>query len=128
MVTNIAKVSQCTEIVFELTQYFILFSGQLLHNLAPQKLTSSLGDAPAEAAHYFTLSEIVDATNNFEKKIGSGGFGIVFYGRLNDGKEIAVKILTNDSFQGKREFTNEVRNTVNLNPFRYSLKNVRLFQ
>ncbi|KAH6825677.1 Leucine-rich repeat protein kinase family protein [Perilla frutescens var. hirtella] len=82
--------------------------GKIQHSLPPQKLGSSLGDTAAEAAHYFTLSEIEDATNNFARKIGSGGFGIVYYGRLQDGKEIAVKILTNDSFQGKREFSNEV--------------------
>ncbi|XP_057778995.1 probable LRR receptor-like serine/threonine-protein kinase At1g67720 [Salvia miltiorrhiza] len=81
--------------------------GESHHSLPPQKLASSLGDT-AEAAHYFTLSEIKDATNNFERKIGSGGFGVVYYGRLPDGKEIAVKLLTNDSFQGKREFSNEV--------------------
>ncbi|XP_011094724.1 probable LRR receptor-like serine/threonine-protein kinase At1g67720 [Sesamum indicum] len=82
--------------------------GKLQHGLPTQKLASSLGDTAAEAAHYFTLSEIEDATKNFERKIGSGGFGVVYYGRLKDGKEIAVKILTNDSFQGKREFSNEV--------------------
>ncbi|XP_041998714.1 probable LRR receptor-like serine/threonine-protein kinase At1g67720 isoform X2 [Salvia splendens] len=82
--------------------------GESPHNLPPQKLASSLGDTNTEAAHYFTLAEIKDATNNFERRIGSGGFGVVYYGRLPDGKEIAVKRLTNDSFQGKREFTNEV--------------------
>ncbi|KAL0375124.1 UNVERIFIED_CONTAM: putative LRR receptor-like serine/threonine-protein kinase [Sesamum radiatum] len=82
--------------------------GKLQHGLPTQKLASSLGDTAAEAAHYFTLSEIEDATKSFERKIGSGGFGVVYYGRLKDGKEIAVKILTNDSFQGKREFSNEV--------------------
>ncbi|KAK4481045.1 hypothetical protein RD792_011914 [Penstemon davidsonii] len=66
------------------------------------------GDYASEVAHYFTLTEIKDATKNFERKIGSGGFGVVYYGRLKDGKEIAVKILTNDTFQGKREFSNEV--------------------
>ncbi|KAL8484059.1 hypothetical protein ACS0TY_026670 [Phlomoides rotata] len=82
--------------------------GKSQHGLPPQKLASTLGDNAAEAAHYFPLSEIEDATKNFERKIGSGGFGVVYYGRLEDGREIAVKILTNDSFQGKREFSNEV--------------------
>ena len=91
--------------------YIWFLLGESPHNLPPQKLASSLGDTNAEAAHYFTLAEIKDATNNFERRIGSGGFGVVYYGRLADGKEIAVKRLTNDSFQGKREFTNEVRNT-----------------
>ncbi|KAL6507949.1 hypothetical protein OROGR_024144 [Orobanche gracilis] len=82
--------------------------GKFQHGLSAQKLMSSLGDTATEAAHYFSLSEIEVATKKFEKKIGSGGFGVVYYGRMRDGKEIAVKILTNDSFQGKREFSNEV--------------------
>ncbi|GFP83743.1 probable LRR receptor-like serine/threonine-protein kinase at1g67720 [Phtheirospermum japonicum] len=82
--------------------------GKFQHGVSTQKLMSSLGDNATEAAHYFPLSEIEDATNKFERKIGSGGFGVVYYGRLKDGREIAVKILTNDSFQGKREFSNEV--------------------
>jgi len=73
-----------------------------------QRLVSSLGDAAKEAAHCFTLSEIEDATRQFERKIGSGGFGVVYYGQTNDGKEIAVKVLTSNSYQGKREFSNEV--------------------
>lgn len=78
------------------------------HSLPVQRPVSSLNDAPAEAAHCFTLSDIEDATKMFELKIGSGGFGVVYYGKLKDGKEIAVKVLTSNSYQGKREFTNEV--------------------
>ncbi|KAF6134856.1 hypothetical protein GIB67_002257 [Kingdonia uniflora] len=77
--------------------------------LPAQKLVSSLKhDTASETAHSFAFSEIEDATRKFEKKIGSGGFGVVYYGKLKDGKEIAVKVLTNNSFQGKREFSNEV--------------------
>ncbi|KAL7136580.1 hypothetical protein ABFS83_10G039900 [Erythranthe nasuta] len=82
--------------------------GKFKQNFHAQKLASSLSDTATEAAHYFPLFEIEEATKNFEKKIGSGGFGVVYYGILKDGREIAVKILTNDSFQGKREFSNEV--------------------
>ncbi|GLT47907.1 hypothetical protein SLA2020_215610 [Shorea laevis] len=81
---------------------------QSQHSLPIRQPVSSLGDAPAEAAHCFAFSEIEDATSNFEKKIGFGGFGVVYYGKLKDGKEIAVKVLNNNSFQGKREFINEV--------------------
>lgn len=79
-------------------------------SLSVQKLESSKTDAhaPSEVAHCFTFSEIEDATKTFEKKIGSGGFGIVYYGKMKDGKEIAVKVLTSNSYQGKREFSNEV--------------------
>ncbi|RCV29276.1 hypothetical protein SETIT_5G470500v2 [Setaria italica] len=61
-----------------------------------------------ETAHPYRLSELEVATNNFASRIGSGGFGIVYYGKLSDGKEIAVKVPTNDSYQGKKQFTNEV--------------------
>ncbi|KAF5750353.1 LRR receptor-like serine/threonine-protein kinase [Tripterygium wilfordii] len=81
---------------------------QLKGSIPLQRLVSVLSDAPAEAAHLFTLAEIEEATKKFEKKIGSGGFGVVYYGKMKDGKEIAVKVLINNSYQGKREFSNEV--------------------
>lgn len=74
-----------------------------------QKLSTFFSEVSTESAHRFALPEIEAATGKFEKKIGSGGFGIVYYGKLVDGKEIAVKVLTNDSFQGIREFLNEVQ-------------------
>ncbi|CAM0145910.1 unnamed protein product [Urochloa decumbens] len=61
-----------------------------------------------ETARPYRLSDLEVATNNFASRIGSGGFGIVYYGKLSDGKEIAVKVPTNDSYQGKKQFTNEV--------------------
>ncbi|CAN8237956.1 unnamed protein product [Cochlearia groenlandica] len=50
------------------------------------------------------------ATNNFsdENKLGQGGFGIVYKGKLLDGKEIAIKRLSKMSLQGTDEFKNEV--------------------
>ncbi|KAL5716584.1 hypothetical protein ACHQM5_018253 [Ranunculus cassubicifolius] len=58
----------------------------------------------------FTLQQIVAATNNFnhENKIGEGGFGPVYKGRLSDGTIIAVKQLSSKSHQGNREFINEI--------------------
>ncbi|KAK3119527.1 hypothetical protein QOZ80_9AG0671790 [Eleusine coracana subsp. coracana] len=73
-----------------------------------KKLGSYFSEVATESAHRFALSEIEDATDKFERRIGSGGFGIVYYGKLTDGREIAVKLLTNDSYQGIREFLNEV--------------------
>nr|AWW15240.1 S-domain receptor kinase [Leavenworthia alabamica] len=54
---------------------------------------------------------LVMATNNFSdsNKLGEGGFGIVYKGKLIDGQEIAVKRLSKMSHQGTNEFKNEVR-------------------
>ncbi|KAF3331298.1 putative LRR receptor-like serine/threonine-protein kinase [Carex littledalei] len=67
-----------------------------------------LSELDSEPAHRFELSEIEDATKDFEKVIGKGGFGSVYYGELNDGSEIAVKVHNTESNQGIREFINEV--------------------
>ncbi|TYI95951.1 hypothetical protein E1A91_D01G035100v1 [Gossypium mustelinum] len=40
--------------------------------------------------------------------LGQGGFGPVYRGTLDDGKEIAVKRLLKASGQGLEEFMNEV--------------------
>lgn len=88
--------------------YFDFVIEQLDHSPPVQRLVSSKSKAHAEAGYCFTFSEIEDSTRKFEKKIGSGGFGVVYYGKMKDGKEIAVKVLASNSFQGKREFSNEV--------------------
>jgi hypothetical protein len=56
----------------------------------------------------FTLDEMIYATQNFSMEIGRGGFGSVFFGKLADEKDIAVKVLSVFSHQGVLEFLNEV--------------------
>ncbi|KAL9383707.1 hypothetical protein Peur_024030 [Populus x canadensis] len=58
----------------------------------------------------FTLRQLRAATNNFDSagKIGEGGFGSVYKGKLSDGTLIAVKQLSPKSRQGNREFVNEI--------------------
>ncbi|KAK2452470.1 putative receptor protein kinase [Trifolium repens] len=58
----------------------------------------------------FNFDTIRDATNDFveSNKLGQGGFGIVYKGRLSTGQEIAVKRLSKDSYQGDLQFKNEV--------------------
>ncbi|KAL0306450.1 UNVERIFIED_CONTAM: G-type lectin S-receptor-like serine/threonine-protein kinase SD1-1 [Sesamum radiatum] len=58
----------------------------------------------------FDLLTITRATNSFATsyKLGQGGFGPVYRGMLEDGKEIAVKRLSRTSLQGLDEFKNEV--------------------
>jgi hypothetical protein len=40
--------------------------------------------------------------------IGKGGFGPVYYGKLEDGQDVAIKELDVKSTQGPSEFFNEV--------------------
>lgn len=46
-----------------------------------------------ERAEEFMFQELIAATNNFslENKIGSGSFGVVYRGKLPDGREVAIK-------------------------------------
>nr|XP_043627959.1 G-type lectin S-receptor-like serine/threonine-protein kinase SD1-1 [Erigeron canadensis] len=59
---------------------------------------------------FFSLHEILKATDDFSisNKIGEGGFGPVYKGILEDGREVAVKRLSETSQQGLDEFKNEV--------------------
>ncbi|KAK9095599.1 hypothetical protein Scep_027068 [Stephania cephalantha] len=59
----------------------------------------------------FSFSSIAAATNNFSEanKLGEGGFGPVYRGKLFDGHEIAVKRLSRNSCQGILEFANEIK-------------------
>ncbi|KAJ3674881.1 hypothetical protein LUZ60_005497 [Juncus effusus] len=58
----------------------------------------------------FDFDTIQEATDNFsdENKLGEGGFGQVFKGRLQNGPELAVKRLATTSVQGIVELKNEV--------------------
>ncbi|XP_059444588.1 cold-responsive protein kinase 1 isoform X2 [Corylus avellana] len=58
----------------------------------------------------YTYKELKVATEEFSEanKIGEGGFGSVYKGRLKDGKIAAIKVLSAESKQGVREFLTEI--------------------
>ena len=58
-------------------------------------------------SNQFPFQEIVKITGNFERAIGRGGFGIIYYGSLDDVTEVAVKMVFKTS-PGAKEFTTEV--------------------
>lgn len=61
-------------------------------------------------AKNFSTNDIERATNNFNtsRVLGEGGFGLVYSGVLDGGREVAVKVLKRDDRQGGREFLAEV--------------------
>ncbi|KAF3774495.1 putative LRR receptor-like serine/threonine-protein kinase [Nymphaea thermarum] len=58
----------------------------------------------------YSYKELSAATQGFRpsNKIGRGGFGPVFKGRLKDGTIVAVKVLSVEAKQGEREFLSEI--------------------
>ncbi|PIA31857.1 hypothetical protein AQUCO_04700002v1 [Aquilegia coerulea] len=58
----------------------------------------------------FNFGTVYSATDSFSdaNKLGLGGFGAVYKGSLSDGRDIAVKRLSKNSYQGVEGFKNEV--------------------
>jgi len=80
-----------------------------------QELESALGSTKNQGDHVkntenrrFTYKELEKFTNKFQRSIGKGGFGLVYYGRLEDNTEVAVKMRSESSSHGLDEFLAEV--------------------
>ncbi|KAL0378057.1 UNVERIFIED_CONTAM: LEAF RUST 10 DISEASE-RESISTANCE LOCUS RECEPTOR-LIKE PROTEIN KINASE-like 2.4 [Sesamum radiatum] len=77
----------------------------------------------------YNYREIKKITNSFAEKLGKGGYGIVYKGKLPAGQLVAVKVLT-ETDNNAEEFINEVAsisrtshvNIVNLLGFCYDRK------
>ncbi|KAM3760917.1 hypothetical protein ACB098_01G229300 [Castanea mollissima] len=67
---------------------------------------------PCSLSRYFSLAEIIAATNNFDKVliIGAGGFGDVYKGYIDGSAAtpVAIKRLKSGSQQGTQEFKTEI--------------------
>lgn len=59
----------------------------------------------------FSYADLEEATNNFDpsKEIGDGGFGMVYHGKLRDGREVAVKRLYEQNGRRMEQFINEIK-------------------
>ncbi|XP_037492711.1 putative serine/threonine-protein kinase-like protein CCR3 [Jatropha curcas] len=60
---------------------------------AMRRQRSGTSSKHADRAEEFSLAELAAATNDFspENKIGAGSFGVVYKGKLADGREVAIK-------------------------------------
>ncbi|KAL0912244.1 hypothetical protein M5K25_018206 [Dendrobium thyrsiflorum] len=58
----------------------------------------------------YTYKELRVATGDFKRgnRIGEGGFGSVYKGKLRNGTIVAIKVLSKESAQGAREFLTEI--------------------
>ncbi|XP_062193803.1 probable LRR receptor-like serine/threonine-protein kinase At1g51810 isoform X4 [Phragmites australis] len=78
-------------------------------------LESALGSTKIHEEHLpntenrrFTYKDLEKFTNKFKQVIGKGGFGLVYYGRLEDDTDVAVKMRSESSSHGLDEFLAEV--------------------
>ncbi|CAO2185534.1 unnamed protein product [Urochloa humidicola] len=55
----------------------------------------------------YKYSEVIKITSSLSNKLGEGGYGVVYKGRLHDGRLVAVKFLHDCKGNGE-EFVNEV--------------------
>ncbi|KAL1539621.1 Receptor-like serine/threonine-protein kinase ale2 [Salvia divinorum] len=87
--------------------------GSMLSSSPASSTSASLVSAmPASvlSVKTFSLVELEKATEKFslKKVLGEGGFGRVYHGLLQDGTEVAVKLLTRGNQNGDREFIAEI--------------------
>ncbi|KAK2983852.1 hypothetical protein RJ640_008528 [Escallonia rubra] len=57
----------------------------------------------------FKYSEVQRLTNNFQRTVGKGGFGSLYYGHVDGIGPVAVKMLSPESAQGHNEFKAEAK-------------------
>ncbi|KAL9267145.1 LEAF RUST 10 DISEASE-RESISTANCE LOCUS RECEPTOR-LIKE PROTEIN [Drosera capensis] len=84
-------------------------------SLEPKRLDSTKPDLEDGGVCYgfpmiFNYTELSEATDNFDSSrvLGDGGFGIVYHGKLRDGREVAVKRLYERNYNQVNQFKNEV--------------------
>jgi len=85
----------------------IYYTRRQKQNPANQRIEVFLKKQGALQIKRYGYSEIKKLTNCFRNKLGQGGFGSVYKGKLQDGPYVAVKILSELKDDGE-EFINEV--------------------
>ncbi|XP_042417165.1 probable LRR receptor-like serine/threonine-protein kinase At2g28960 isoform X3 [Zingiber officinale] len=83
--------------------------GFCMEGLVAERIAEFTDNRFQSNAHLFTYEQIVKMTHNFETVIGRGGFGIVYYGLLEDGTDVAIKLQRHSSQQSDMEFFAELR-------------------
>ncbi|CAL0335196.1 unnamed protein product [Lupinus luteus] len=109
----VLKSEQAPEVLISSSSKISGAAMSLTHGIMPRSQSLSFNSGTMTytgSAKTFTRNDIEKATNNFDPSriLGEGGFGLVYKGILNDGRNVAVKILKRDDQRGGREFLAEV--------------------
>ncbi|KAL3731445.1 hypothetical protein ACJRO7_028339 [Eucalyptus globulus] len=82
-------------------KHMAMMMGKREHSVAAQQIEGLI------SSRRYTYKDIKRMTNSFQEKLGQGGYGYVYKGKLQDGQLVAVKLLKNLKGDGE-EFINEV--------------------
>ncbi|EXB49966.1 Cysteine-rich receptor-like protein kinase 29 [Morus notabilis] len=106
----IAVVSTVVSMILIISACVYLWRKKKKDEEAPQFLYQSAEEIESLESLRYSFEIIRGGTDNFSEanKLGQGGFGSVYRGKLPDGQDIAVKRLSRNSDQGDLEFKNEV--------------------
>ncbi|CAE5963187.1 unnamed protein product [Arabidopsis arenosa] len=77
------------------------------HSLLPS-ISNLANGSDYYGVQVFSYEELEEATENFSRELGDGGFGTVYYGVLKDGRAVAVKRLYERSLKRVEQFKNEI--------------------
>lgn len=93
----------CAPLMVYLFLAYKFWSAQVSIDTVEKFLRNQRNLAPTRYAY----TDIIAITSHFKEKLGQGGFGSVFKGKLAGGHLVAVKMLGNSKCNGE-EFINEV--------------------
>ncbi|KAK6118991.1 hypothetical protein DH2020_047277 [Rehmannia glutinosa] len=94
-------------VVITLAALVLLYSSIRANRENQMKIEIFLEDYRALKPTRFSYSDIRRITLQFSEKLGEGGYGIVYKGKLSNEINVAVKVLNNSTGNGE-EFVNEV--------------------
>ncbi|CAO2828834.1 unnamed protein product [Amaranthus hypochondriacus] len=98
-----------TEIACVLLVWFFVLRGQSGSSKVTQDYDAIVG------FKRFSYGELKKATRNFREQVGKGAYGVVYKGKLSDGRIAAIKKLAYTTGQGEAEFLAEVSILARLN-------------
>ncbi|PRQ37727.1 putative glycerophosphodiester phosphodiesterase, protein kinase RLK-Pelle-LRK10L-2 family [Rosa chinensis] len=90
----------------KLSTYRIIFFWKL-QNQKRRTVEAFLRNYGGLQVKRYSYLEVKKMTNSFKRKLGQGGYGGVYKGKLNDGRLVAVKVLNRPKGDGE-DFMNEV--------------------
>lgn len=86
---------------------FIIFFATFVVIIKRRKRSNVCGESTEDFLMLFRYRDLKTATRNFSEKLGQGGFGAVYKGKLPNSLDIAVKELHSLN-QGEKQFRAEV--------------------